>query len=155
MGAEEVVAVVDRSVMVPSMGRESLGVSLEVSLGWREAGVARAAEVEGEGAAVAAAAPLSLSLFLGCFSWHHHVDHHWDLRSSFSLRRSRITFMFPWASTTQRKPRGGRLYVNDPGGWPADQRLCRELREKIPTTVLLPKGDLFCSGPGNLYKTSH
>jgi len=105
----EVVAVVDRSVMVPSMGRESLGVSLEATLGWREVEAAGAAEEEeGEGAAaVEAAAPLSLSLFLGCFSWHHHVDHHWDLRSSFSLRRSGITFMFPWASTTQRKPRGG------------------------------------------------
>src|ERR1700726_1527519 len=103
----EVVAVVDRSVMVPSMGRESLSVSLEASLGWREVEAAQAGEeVEGVGAA-AAAAPLSLSLFLGCFSRHHHVDHHWDLRSSFSLRRSRITFMFPWASTTQRKPQGG------------------------------------------------
>ena len=50
---------------------------------------------------------------------------------------------------------GGRLYVNDPGGWPADQRLIRELREKIPTMVLLPKGDLLYSGPGNLCRTSH
>src|ERR1700726_4686213 len=106
----EVVAVVDRSVMVPSMGRENLGVSLEATLGWREVEAAGAAEGEGgggEGGAEVAAAALSLSLFLGCFSWHHHVDHHWDLRSSFSLRRSGITFMFPWASTTQRKPRGG------------------------------------------------
>ena len=107
MGAEEVAAVVDRSVMVPSMGRESLGVSLEATLGWREVEAAGAAEEEEGAAAVEAAAPLSLSLFLGCFSWHHHVDHHWDLRISSSLRRSGITFMFPWASTTQRKPRGG------------------------------------------------
>ena len=106
-GAEEVGAVVDCLVMVPSMGRESLGVSLEASLGWREVEAARAAEEEGEGVAEVAAAALSLSLFLGCLSRHHHVDHHWDLRSSFSLRRSGITFMFPWASTTQRKPRGG------------------------------------------------
>ena len=75
----EVVAVVDRSVMVPSMGRESLDVSLEATLGWREVEAAGAAEEEGEGAAEVAAAPLSLSLFLGCFSRHHHVDHHWDL----------------------------------------------------------------------------
>ena len=86
---------VDRSVMVPSMGRESLAVSLEASLGWREVEAVRGAEEEEGAAAVAAAAPLSLSLFLRCFSWHHHVDHHWDLRSSSSLRRSGITFMFP------------------------------------------------------------